>query len=132
MSGNLYLMLAVTLSGALGCGARFGAVLAFKSLPFGFPMATLFVNVVGGFLMGAIVGHVQSRESFSEILRLAMTTGFLGGFTTFSAFSIETVLLWRDGQMITALANVLLNVIVSITFCALGYALTHSTPTPQL
>jgi CrcB protein len=128
MSGNLYLWLAVTLSGALGCGARFGAVLAFKSLPYGFPMATLFVNVVGSFAMGAIMGHVQSRESFSEVLRLAMTTGFLGGFTTFSAFSIETVLLARDGQMLTALANVALNVIVSVGVCALGYALLKTSP----
>ena len=91
MSGNLYLWLAVTLSGAVGCGARFGAVLLFKSLPFGFPLATLFVNVVGGFAMGAVMGHVQSRETFPEVIRLALTTGFLGGFTTFSAFSIETV-----------------------------------------
>jgi len=126
MSGNLYLWLAVTISGALGCGARFAAVLAFKSLPYGFPLATLFVNVVGGFAMGAVIGHAQSRETFSEVLRLALTTGFLGGFTTFSAFSIETVLLWRDGQMMTALANVALNVLVSIGACALGYLLTHS------
>ncbi|MDB5986467.1 MAG: crcB [Nevskia sp.] len=126
MSGNLYLWLAVTISGALGCGARFGAVLAFKSLPYGFPLATLFVNVVGGFAMGAVIGHVQSRETFPEVLRLAMTTGFLGGFTTFSAFSIETLLLWRDGQVMSALANVALNVVVSIGACALGYLLTHS------
>ncbi len=126
MSGNLYLWLAVTLSGAVGCGARFGAVLLFKSLPFGFPLATLFVNVVGGFAMGAVMGHVQSRETFPEVIRLALTTGFLGGFTTFSAFSIETVLLWRDGQMMTALANVVLNVVVSVGACALGYLLTHT------
>jgi len=123
MSGNLYLWIIVTLSGAVGCAARFGAVLAFKSLPFGFPMATLFVNVVGGFIMGSVMGYAHSRETFSEVLRLALTTGFLGGFTTFSAFSIETVLLWRDGQMFTALANVVLNVVVSVGACAIGYAL---------
>ena len=128
MSGNLYLMLVVTLSGALGCAARFAAVLFFKSISFGFPMATLFVNVVGGFVMGAVVGHVQSRESFPEVLRLAMTTGFLGGFTTFSAFSIETLLLWRDGQVVNALANVALNVVLSIGACALGYVLLKTGP----
>jgi CrcB protein len=128
MSGNLYLWLAVTISGALGCGARFGAVLVFKSLPYGFPLATLFVNVVGGFAMGAVMGHAQSRQGFPEVLRLAMTTGFLGGFTTFSAFSIETVLLWRDGQMMTALANVALNVVVSVGACALGYVLLKTSP----
>jgi len=125
MSGNLIMWLAVTLSGALGCGARFGMVLAFKSLPYGFPFATLCVNIVGGFAMGAIVGHVHSRESFSEVLRLALTTGFLGGFTTFSAFSIETVLLWRDGQAGSALLNVGLNVLLSVGACAAGYALTR-------
>jgi len=121
MSGNLYLWLAVTFSGTLGCAARFGAVLAFKSLPFGGLMATLFVNVVGSFAMGSIVGHIHSREGFPDVLRLALTTGFLGGFTTFSAFSIETLLLFRDGQTGTAFANIALNLIVGIGACALGF-----------
>ncbi|GAC1629969.1 MAG: fluoride efflux transporter CrcB [Nevskia sp.] len=126
MSGNLMMWLAVTLGGAIGSGARFGTVLAFKSLPYGFPLATLFVNVAGGFAMGAIVGHISSRETFSDVIRLALTTGILGGFTTFSAFSIETVLLWRDGQGGTALLNAAANVVLSIAACAAGYALTRS------
>lgn len=126
MSGNLMLWLAVTIGGAIGSGARFGTVLAFKSLPYGFPLATLFVNVVGGFAMGAIIGHVHSRETFSDVLRLGLTTGILGGFTTFSAFSIETLLLWRDGQAGSALLNVAANVVLSIAACAAGYALTRS------
>ncbi|HZP13817.1 MAG TPA: fluoride efflux transporter CrcB [Nevskiaceae bacterium] len=123
MSGNVILWLAVSLSGMLGCAARFGAVLAFKSLPYGFPFATLFVNVSGSFAMGAIMAHAHAREDFSEVLRLALTTGFLGGFTTFSAFSIETVLLWRDGQAAASIGNVVGNLVLSIVACALGYAL---------
>jgi CrcB protein len=126
MGGNLQLWLAVTLSGTLGCAARFGAVMAFKSLPYGFPFATLFVNVVGSFAIGAVIGHVHSREGFPEIIKLALTTGFLGGFTTFSAFSLETVLLWRDGQGGLALANVALNLVVGFAVCAAGYALFRS------
>lgn len=126
MSGNLLLWLAVTIGGGVGSGARYGAVLAFKALNVSFPLATLFVNVVGGFAMGAIMGHVHSRAGFPEPLRLALTTGILGGFTTFSAFSIETVLLWRDGQAGAALLNVGLNVLLSVGACAAGYALTRA------
>jgi CrcB protein len=129
MSGNFQLWLAVTLSGALGCAARFGAVMAFRSLPYGFPFATLFVNVTGSFAMGAIIGHIHSREGVPEILKLALTTGFLGGFTTYSAFSIETVLLLRNGQAGVALANVGLNLVIGIGACALGYALLRSSTT---
>lgn len=126
MSGNLLLWLAVTIGGGLGSGARYAAVLGFKALNVGFPLATLFVNVVGGFAMGAIMGYVHARAGFPEPLRLALTTGILGGFTTFSAFSIETVLLWRDGQAGAALLNVGLNVLLSVGACALGYALTRA------
>lgn len=127
MGGNLQLWLAVTLGGALGCAARFGAVLALRSLSPGLPLATLFVNVAGSFAMGAIVAHVSGREGFSDVIRLALTTGFLGGFTTFSAFSIETLLLWREGSAGLALVNVAANLVLGIGACVFGYLLFRPT-----
>ncbi len=66
------------------CRALFG---------FGFPFGTLIVNVVGSFLMGLLAGYFAFRPGSSQHLRLFLTTGMLGGFTTFSAFSLDTALL---------------------------------------
>lgn len=121
---NLTIWLCVTLGGAIGTGARFGAVLALRNL-LAFPLATLFVNAVGGLAMGAMTGYALSREAFPDALRLGLTTGILGGFTTFSAFSIETVLLWREAPVL-AVANVLANLVLGIGACALGYWLVRS------
>lgn len=122
---HLSLWLAVMVGGAIGSGARFGVALALRGAS-GFPLATLLVNALGGFAMGAIFGYAQSREGFPEALRLGLTTGILGGFTTYSAFSIETVLLWRNGQAGLALLNVGGNLVLSLGLCALGYWLTRS------
>ncbi len=123
---NATLWLCVMLAGALGTGARFGTNLALRGVLGVFPAATLTVNIVGSLAMGAVAGWAQSRASFSEPLRLTLATGFLGGFTTFSAFSIETLTLWRDGQGALALLNVALNLVLGIAACALGYALARA------
>lgn len=119
--GTLGVWFVVMLAGALGTGARFGVNQLLRGNLGLFPAATLAVNVAGGLAMGAIAGWVQTRQEFPETLRLALATGFLGGFTTFSAFSLETLTLWRDGQGALALLNIGANVLLSIGACALGY-----------
>ncbi|MEK6805639.1 MAG: fluoride efflux transporter CrcB [Pseudomonadota bacterium] len=111
---------AVMLGGAAGSAARYGVSLWTKNLWPGFPTATLMVNAAGGLLMGFIAAYALDRPEFPAWLRLGLTTGVLGGFTTFSAFSFETLELWREGSMNAALLNVALNLVLSLGACALG------------
>lgn len=123
MKQSLVLWLAVSFGGALGTAARFATNLFCKSLPVAFPLATLVVNTLGCLVMGLVMGHLSTRPAVPDIVRLTLTTGILGGFTTFSAFSMETVVLWRETQPVLALANVAANVLLSIAACAAGYTL---------
>jgi CrcB protein len=72
----------------------------------GFPIATLIVNLVGSFAIGFVVQLALVRSGFPVNLRLALTTGFLGGFTTYSSFNLETTQLVLDGHPARGLANV--------------------------
>lgn len=112
-------VLLVFLGGGAGSVARHGVNIAAARL-FGtdFPWGTLFVNVVGSFVMGLLAAWFafKAGAGWSQHARLLMTTGFLGGFTTFSTFSLDTALLWeRD-----AYAVAIVYVIVSIVFGVLG------------
>ena len=78
------------LGGALRHGANVGAARMFG---YGFPFGTLIVNIAGSFLMGLLAGYFVFRPGISQHFRLFLTTGILGGFTTFSAFSLDTALL---------------------------------------
>ncbi len=112
---------AVACGGALGSVARYALSASLRMLIPGFPWGTLIVNVSGGLAMGAISAYALARPgSLSEPLRLGLTTGILGGFTTFSAFSVETLLLWRDGSAAMAFANLAANLVFSLAACALG------------
>jgi CrcB protein len=111
--------LAVALGGALGSCARYAVRLAFAAGG-GFPWWTLLVNALGGLLIGLAAGLWREAP---EALRLGLVVGVLGGFTTFSAFSLETLQLLRE-QPVLALANVLANVGLSLAACALGLWLT--------
>ena len=90
-----------------------------------FPWGTLTVNVFGSFLMGAIAAWVAAKagEGWSQPLRLFLTTGILGGFTTFSAFSLDAVLLWERGEIGPASAYVAASVLLSIAGLIAGLAL---------
>jgi CrcB protein len=82
-------LLAIAIGAILGAWLRWGFGLLFNPLFPTLPLGTLFVNVLGGFLMGGIVG--LSKTFFPPVLQLAIVTGFLGSFTTFSTFSAETI-----------------------------------------
>lgn len=111
----------IGLFGALGCISRYLLSgwtynLVGRSLPYG----TLAVNVIGSFLLGLIMEGSLRSTLLSPELRLGLTVGFLGGFTTFSTFSYETVRLLEEGSLLHAGANILLNVTVCIVFALLG------------
>lgn len=81
----------------------------------GFPVGTLTVNVVGSLIMGLFIGWLVHQETpFTQPLRYFVATGFLGGFTTFSAFSLDTSILWERGDTVLALVYILASVVLSI------------------
>ena len=88
-----------------------------------FPAGTLVVNVSGSLLIGLIAGLAESRSLLSAEARLLLVTGVLGGYTTFSAFSLETLLLLRSGQTLTALASVALQVVLGVAAAFAGFSL---------
>ncbi len=93
-----------------------------------FPWGTLTVNVLGSFIMGACAAWLAFRASevWSQPLRLFLTTGILGGFTTFSAFSLDAVLLWERGEIVSASAYVAGSVLLSIAGLVAGLALVRA------
>lgn len=107
-------LLFVMVGGAVGSGARYLTGRAMLSLlgP-DYPFGTLAVNLIGGLLMGVLVG-VLARNSASETWRLLLGVGVLGGFTTFSAFSLDVVTMIERGAIGVALGYVLVSVIGSV------------------
>ena len=113
-------LLTVMLGGALGAGARHlvGAVMLARFGP-GFPWWTLTVNLAGGLLMGLLAGWL-ARAGGSEATRLFLAVGLLGGFTTFSAFSLETFSMIERGQYGVAAFYVGASVVGSVVLLFLG------------
>ena len=93
-----------------------------------FPWGTLVINILGSTLMGLAAGYFafKAGESWSQQARLFLTTGVLGGFTTFSAFSLDAVLLWERGDTAGALFYVIGSVVIAILGLMLGLALVRS------
>ncbi|WP_323037924.1 fluoride efflux transporter CrcB [Pararhodobacter sp.] len=122
MMGTLF---QVALGGALGASGRYlTGVAALRLMGPGFPWATLAVNVVGSFLMGALV-VVLAHVSATRFAPLLMT-GLLGGFTTFSAFSLDALTLWERGQQGLAGAYVLASVLLSLAAIVAGLTFARS------
>jgi len=114
-------LLLVAAGGAAGALARYGAgALALRLGLAGFPWSTLAVNIIGGFAMGILAGWLADG---APALRLFLGVGVLGGFTTFSAFSLDVVRLLESNQLAPAFAYVLASVIASVLACWLGLAL---------
>jgi CrcB protein len=113
-------VLLVALGGALGSVARYGVgVLAARLFGLGFPWGTLIVNIVGGLAMGMLIVRIGPED---ETLRLLLGVGVLGGFTTFSAFSLESLRLMEQGPAPAAL-YIAASLVLSIGACWLGYSL---------
>lgn len=97
-------VLIVFSAGGAGCVARYLVGVAVG--PRAFPYATLTVNLVGSFLIAFVLGIGAVRIDMSPNLKLALTTGFMGGFTTYSSFNFETTKLWLDGHTLRGTLNV--------------------------
>lgn len=116
--------LLVAFGGAIGAALRHLTNNAsLRWLGPGYPWGTLAVNVVGSFLMGAIVELIARRLGASTELRLFLATGILGGYTTFSAFSLDAVLMWERGAAVAALGYVAFSVVLSLAALVGGLAL---------
>jgi len=116
-------LLLVMVGGAIGSGARYGVGrVALALLGPGYPWGTLAVNLIGGFAMGMLAGLV-SRLASAEEWRLLIGVGLLGGFTTFSAFSLEMVNMIERGTPGTAAGYALISVAGSIAALFAGLAL---------
>lgn len=112
----------VALGGALGASARYIVnIAALRLISPGFPWPTLAINVFGSLLMGALAVALAQKD----LVRMAplLMTGILGGFTTFSTFSLETVTLWQRGEVLSATAYVAGSVILSLAALLAGMAL---------
>ncbi|MCF2872924.1 fluoride efflux transporter CrcB [Octadecabacter sp. G9-8] len=111
-------VLQVALGGAIGAAARYGVGVAFFRPGGGFPIGVLAVNVIGSFLMGLVVVYLGQKmlSHFNPFLM----TGILGGFTTFSAFSLEAYTLFERGEVGQAALYVGLSVVLSIAALIAG------------
>ena len=113
-------ILAVSIGAAFGAVARWLAGLWLNAQWAGFPLGTLLVNCAGGFLVGITL--MWFTRSPNELLRLLVVTGFLGGLTTFSAYSVESLILLQRGLWTLAAAHTLAHVLGALADAALGYA----------
>ena len=118
-------MLWVATGGALGAIARF-LISTWMFVPGRFPWATLIINIAGSFAIGVLWGIGQNQPWFDSWGRYLLVVGVLGGFTTFSAFSLETVALVETGRYVQALSYVVASVIVCVFMALLGQRVTYS------
>ena len=125
MTSYLIVFLGAGIGGALRHAVNVGCA---RMCGTAFPWGTLTVNVVGSFIMGALAGWLafKAGEGWSQSLRLFLTTGILGGFTTFSAFSLDAVLIWERGQIGLAATYVAASVVLSIAGLIAGLGLVRA------
>ena len=117
-------VLAVAGGAAIGALLRWWAGLWLNASWAGFPLGTLMVNCVGGLLIGVALAWFE--RSPNELMRLLLVTGFLGGLTTFSAFSVESLLLLQRGQWPLAAAHTLAHVLGALACAALGFRMAQA------
>lgn len=111
----------------VGIGGGIGAIIRYlvtiqsaKMINSNFPLGTLIVNVAGGFLIGMITELSMSTDLISPNFKLFLTTGIMGGLTTFSTFSLETINLISDGRYLIGIVNVIFNLFLSLGGVALA------------
>ncbi len=117
---NFYAFLAIGIGAAMGAWLRWGLGSVLNPVFPTLPLGTLAANLIGGFLMGMAMQFLLEHAILPPEMRLAITTGFLGGLTTFSTFSAETVTLLLREEYLWALAIALVHVIGSISMTLLG------------
>lgn len=124
MNAQLALVGYVALGGAVGSAARYLLTVLIQSRAgAGFPVATLLINVTGSILLGFLMRYSLESVTASPEVRLLLTTGFCGGYTTFSTFSYETARLMEDGEWHRGALYVAASVVLSIAGTLVGFAL---------
>ena len=119
-------LLLVGLGGFIGSVARFlVSKLNFSWHFLSIPMGTLTVNVLGSFIIGILVGISVKSDLITTDLRLFLMVGFCGGFTTFSSFSSENLMLMQNGQVVTVLIYTALSILLGFLAVYLGYIFTN-------
>jgi CrcB protein len=119
--------LIVFLGGGLGAALRHGINIGVaRWLGTAFPYGTFLINVTGSLVMGLVAGYFAFKGGLSQHLRLFLTTGILGGYTTFSAFSLDTALLYERGELGLAAVYVLASVLLSIAGLFAGFWIVRS------
>jgi CrcB protein len=115
------------MGGAVGASLRY-AITSFMTSALGvaFPYGTMLVNVFGSFLMGVLIAWLAHTMPHSNELRTFLAVGVLGGFTTFSAFSLDVLQLFDRGQMLHVAIYVLISVIVSVALLFIGMVATRA------
>ena len=121
---NLTILGLVALGGAIGASFRYIITMqAIQLLGHEFPYGTLFVNIIGSCIMGGLVSAFSSTLLESDTWRPLIAVGFLGALTTFSSFSMDSVLLLEQQQYTKAFVNTFLNISVSISMCYFSFYL---------
>ncbi|WP_432694970.1 fluoride efflux transporter CrcB [Marinobacterium sp. YM272] len=115
----------IALGGALGALGRYWVSGVLNNAEHRLPLGTMTVNVVGSFLMGVCFVLILERAKLSPEMRPLLMTGFMGAFTTFSTFSLETVAMMQEGHMMSALIYILLSLILCLVALYAGLALTR-------
>jgi CrcB protein len=115
-------ILLVALGGAIGSVTRFklSGLVLHHTIDWRFPAGTFTVNVLGCLVAGVLAGLAEKHDMFSPEARLLLFTGILGGFTTFSAFGLETMHLLKRGELAIASANIVLSVLAGLAALWLG------------
>ena len=119
----------VAIGSAIGGAARYWiSNFAYKFLPATFPFGTLAVNIIGSFIIGFVMFYLDRNEMVSPQMRILLTTGFCGGLTTFSTFSLETINLFKDSEFLLAGTNIILNLTLALGAVFLAYMLSKLLP----
>ena len=118
-------LLLIASGGAVGTLARFGTGVALHpfSLRCGFPVGTLVVNLIGCFVIGILGGAFLERAAVRPEFQLMLTVGFLGGYTTFSSFGLETAGMLTEGRYVRAAAYLLVSNVAGVVLVLAGYAI---------
>ena len=111
----------VSLGGAIGASLRYLSSSYLKYIFPNFPFGTLFVNILGSFLIGLLMSYLQNKNISENFIKYFIIIGLLGSFTTFSTFSYEAIDLFNNRKFLTSLIYILFSVIGCLFFAFLGY-----------